>query len=319
MARPPRSHADRHAPLGRVRVGRRARRAPIAAAASPSRAGSATITSMRSPPTRLQLRRRALGDHRPPSITAMRSASWSASSRYCVVSSSVVPPSDQLADQRPHVVPAARVEAGRRLVQEQHRRASRPGWPPGRAGAACRPSTSWPAGRRRPSGRSARAARRRARARTAGTGGKAAEHLQVRAPGQQLVDGRVLAREADCATNPRGLSTTSRPATRGRPASGRSSVVRIRITVVFPAPFGPSSPQIVPASTRRSKLRTAWSRRSACPGPRPGRSAPEVPGGAGSRLGWSWVPPFSRSSTLYEFRTAYDNWYAVRRQVDVGG
>ena len=59
---------------------------------------------------------------RPASTTAMRSASWSASSRYCVVSSSVVPPRTSVVDHVPHVQPAARVEPGGRLVEEQHRR-----------------------------------------------------------------------------------------------------------------------------------------------------------------------------------------------------
>ena len=59
---------------------------------------------------------------RPWSITAIWSARRSASSRYCVVSSSVVPPRDQSFDDVPHPDTAARVEAGRRLVEEQHRR-----------------------------------------------------------------------------------------------------------------------------------------------------------------------------------------------------
>ena len=37
-------------------------------------------------------------------------------------------------------------------------------------------------------------------------------------------------------------STTSWPSTRALPASGRNSVARMRIVVVFPAPFGPSTP-----------------------------------------------------------------------------
>ena len=40
----------------------------------------------------LELVGRALGDLAPRSMTAIRSASWSASSRYCVVSSTVQPP-----------------------------------------------------------------------------------------------------------------------------------------------------------------------------------------------------------------------------------
>ena len=56
----------------------------------------------------------------------------------------------QLADDVPHLQSAARVEARRRLVQEQDLRAARRGWRPGRAGGACRRSTSWPCGGPRP-------------------------------------------------------------------------------------------------------------------------------------------------------------------------
>ena len=59
---------------------------------------------------------------RPPSSTPMRSASSSASSRYCVVSRIVVPAGGELLDAPPQRLPAARVEAGRRLVEEQHGR-----------------------------------------------------------------------------------------------------------------------------------------------------------------------------------------------------
>ena len=54
----------------------------------------------------------------PWSMTAIRSASWSASSRYCVHSSTVVPSADERADDVPDLVARARVQAGRRLVEE---------------------------------------------------------------------------------------------------------------------------------------------------------------------------------------------------------
>ena len=41
------------------------------------------------------------------------------------------------------------------------------------------------------------------------------------------------------------------PATTARPPSGRDNVVRIRIVVVFPAPFGPSSANTLPAATEK--------------------------------------------------------------------
>src|SRR5262245_11192517 len=49
----------------------------------------------------------------------------------------------------------------------------------------------------------------------------------------------------------------SAPQTVACPASGRSSVASIRTTVVFPAPFGPSSPSTLPWLTARSTSFTA--------------------------------------------------------------
>ena len=58
----------------------------------------------------------------PWSITTMLSASTSASSRYCVVSSTVVPPRHEVLDHSPQLVATLRVEAGGGLVEEEHRR-----------------------------------------------------------------------------------------------------------------------------------------------------------------------------------------------------
>src|SRR5207244_2596003 len=49
-----------------------------------------------------------------------------------------------------------------------------------------------------------------------------------------------------------GSRATSCPATVARPPSSRSSVVRIRIAVVFPAPLGPSNPTTVASATSKS-------------------------------------------------------------------
>jgi hypothetical protein len=49
-----------------------------------------------------------------------------------------------------------------------------------------------------------------------------------------------------------GWATTSKPATRAVPAEGRSSVVRTLISVVLPAPLGPSSPNSSPCATATS-------------------------------------------------------------------
>src|SRR6516164_2643214 len=68
---------------------------------------------------------------------------------------------------------------------------------------------------------------------------------------------------ADCPASPidrrtaAASRTTSWPSTRARPASGSSSVVRIRTAVVLPAPFGPRTPSTVPCGTDRSIPRSA--------------------------------------------------------------
>ena len=54
-----------------------------------------------------------------------------------------------------------------------------------------------------------------------------------------------------------GSRMTSNPQTRAVPSFGASSVVSMRIVVVLPAPFGPSSPKTSPRSTRRSRQSTA--------------------------------------------------------------
>src|SRR5690554_5659163 len=61
----------------------------------------------------------------------------------------------------------------------------------------------------------------------------------------------VLAREVPA------VGQTSAPARRIVPASGLSNPVIMEIVVVFPAPFGPTMPNIVPARTVRSMLSTA--------------------------------------------------------------
>src|SRR3954454_6445714 len=52
--------------------------------------------------------------------------------------------------------------------------------------------------------------------------------------------------------------TTSYPAMRACPASGSDKVARMRTAVVFPAPFGPRTPQTLPLGTLRSRPRSAW-------------------------------------------------------------
>ena len=84
-----------------------------------------------------------------------------------------------------------------------------------------------------------------------------ADHLEVLEARQVLVDGRVLAGEADPLAHLRCVADDVEAGDARRAASGRSSVVRIRTAVVLPAPFGPSSPKTLPASTWRSTPRSA--------------------------------------------------------------
>ena len=60
---------------------------------------------------------------------------------------------------------------------------------------------------------------------------------------------------------------------RERALRGSRIVVRIRIAVVLPAPFGPSTPRISPPPRRRSRSVRATSLRSACETPRSDRRA----------------------------------------------
>ena len=195
----------------------------------------------------------------PWSITTIRSARRSASSRYCVVSSTVVPAGDARLDRLPHAEAAARVEA-----RSSARRGTAPAGgararPRGRAAGACRRSRSSPGAWRRRRGRSARAARSRAlRASLARQVVEPADHLEVLEAGQVLVDRRVLAGEADLARAARRRRARRRARRRGRcPRRAASSVVRMRTAVVLPAPLGPSRPSTVPVGAVKSTPHSA--------------------------------------------------------------
>src|SRR5260370_41506920 len=54
-----------------------------------------------------------------------------------------------------------------------------------------------------------------------------------------------------------GLSRTSKPAIDAEPSEGGKKHVRIRMVVVFPAPFGPRKPTIWPFWTSNEMLLTA--------------------------------------------------------------
>ena len=256
----PSSNVGRSAAISLQRGHRRARR----------RAASSSVTSSRSPPTRsLSSSEVPSAITLPWSITTIRSASRSASSRYCVVSSTVVPCRDALLDHLPEAEPAARVQPGGRLVQEQHGRAEdeRGGQvqPPAHA-ARVRLRRAARAASVRSKRSSSSSARLRASARAQVV--EPPDHLEVLEAGQVLVDRRVLPGEPDLrAQRVRVACTTSSPATRALPPSGLSSVARIRTAVVLPAPFGPSRPSTVPVCAG-SPRRTARARlRTTSPGP----------------------------------------------------
>ena len=157
---------------------------------------------------------------RPLSMIPTRSASWSASSRYWVVRKTVVPSSLSVRDLLPDRLAADRVEAGGRLVEEEHARLVDQRRRRGRAAAACRPSRCRRGGRRRRRGRPARAARRPARLPSA-PGSAVQRRLQADqlAAGHQRVERRLLQRDADRARAPPAASlTTSWPATWALPA-----------------------------------------------------------------------------------------------------
>ena len=178
----------------------------------------------------------------------MRSASRSASSRYWVVSSTVVPSATSSSIVCPELQAAARVQARRRLVEEQDRRPGderrREVQPPAHAAGV---------GLGRALGRVDEL--------------EAVEQLVGPRPSRQRGARRRGARPSTRFSRPVRFSSTAaywpaRPMRRAQlrrvvarrrarrrvtsPASGRSSVVRTRTAVVLPAPLGPSRPSTVP-------------------------------------------------------------------------
>ena len=131
-------------PGGSARRGA-ARRRRSGASSSPARVevvGPATRISTTSRPAwRFSSSGVPVAIARPWSTMTTWSASWSASSRYCVVSRTSVPGGDQGPDRVPQLEAAARVEPGRRLVEQQQRRPPPTRLAPGRRGGACRPSS----------------------------------------------------------------------------------------------------------------------------------------------------------------------------------
>ena len=196
---------------------------------------------------------------RPRSITAIRSASWSASSRYCVVSRTVQPVGDQARGSCPT---SGRGCAGRGRWSARRGRSAAAGvirlaarsrrrrMPPencaiGRSAASSRPncSSSSPRGRRGLALEAGPAAGRTAR------GSRCAV--------------RFSSTEAYCPVTPSSCRTLCgsrrrrRRRSRRAPPSIGSRVASICSMVVLPAPLGPRTPKISPWRTSRSMPSTA--------------------------------------------------------------
>ena len=123
----------------------------------------------------------------------------------------------------------------------------------GPAAGACRPSRSWRAASPPPPGRSARAARPRGRARrrlrmwySRPTISRFSNPVRFSSTAAYWPASPIFARSAAASR------TTSWPAMRACPASGFSSVARIRTAVVLPAPLGPSRPRTLPCRAAKS-------------------------------------------------------------------
>ncbi len=155
-------------------------------------------------------------------------------------------------DLGPHVGARLGVEAGRRLVEEQHLGTVHE--PDGDVELALHAARvgARDAARRVGSGRSARAGCRRARSR-------ARPPMPYSRPCSSMFSRPVACTSTPdfCATQPMarrtrsGRRSTSMPATTASPWSGRDSVVRILTVVDLPAPLGPTRPKTVPASTSK--------------------------------------------------------------------
>ena len=198
--------------------------------------GSSCLSSARVPFTMI----------RPSWRIAIRSASCSASSRYCVVSSTVVPrPASSLTACHTSMR-ACGVEPGGRLVEEDDRRVRRSGSSRCRGGGACRPSTSPPCApaasvSEKRSSRSSAIAPGSLRCRSRATSTRFSRPVRISSTAAncpvRLIDSRTSA----------ACVATSKPLTLAVPASALSSVDRIFTTVVLPAPFEPSRAKMLPA------------------------------------------------------------------------
>ena len=194
----------------------------------------------------------------PWSTTAIWSARRSASSRYCVVRSTVVPCPTRasIASQS-----AMRLGRSRPVVGSSRKRIG------GRATSAAARSR-----RRRIPPEYVRTRRSLASSRPKSTSSsrersrEAWRPMWYRRPTSSRFSKpfRFSSTAAYCPARPMllrtspGWSRTSNPATRAVPESGRINVVRMRTAVVLPAPFGPRRPKTLPVSAWRSTPHSAF-------------------------------------------------------------
>ena len=194
---------------------------------------------------------------RPWCRIAIRSASCSASSRYWVVSSTVVPcPASSLTQfhtsardwgSSPVVGSSRKITGGfpMRLMAMSRRRRMPPEYVAARRPAA---SVSW-----KRASRSSAILPAPFRCRSRATSTRFSRPVRVSSTAAncpvRLIDSRTFA----------GWSATPKPATVAVPASGLSSVDRIFTTVVLPAPLAPSRAKMLPRATSKSTPRSTRS------------------------------------------------------------
>ena len=181
----------------------------------------------------------------------MRSASWSASSKYWVVNITVVP---SLFRRRTSSHSEIRLIGSRPVVGSS--RNNTVGWWMSARARSKRlriPPEYVPTRRSAAAVRPTRSSKSFARAfiLLAGIPYNTACNRKSSVP---VMSGSIA---ASCSATPirrrtsSGFFATSKPATIALPEVGRSNVVSMRTTVLFPAPFGPRKPKISPALTVR--------------------------------------------------------------------
>ena len=188
----------------------------------------------------------------PWSMTRIVSASWSASSRYCVVSSTVAP-SATSSPMTSHV--SSRPRGSRPVVgSSSSTTAGSATSAPARSSRLRMPPEYVLAGRVAASVSRKRSISSVARALASvlfmpysrPTMYRFSKPVRFSSTAAYWPDSPIDLRTLS------GSASTSCPATHARPESGRSNVVRMRTAVVLPAPFGPSSPSTVPVGISRS-------------------------------------------------------------------